>query len=158
MFLAISWRKVVDVVFVAAVAEVVEVVEVLFVAAVPEVAEVLDVDGVTVLVPFEAAIPQVDAVAPVAPVAAVAEVPEVSHEELMTTDLVHGSRAADIARSLNSGEDMTDYFELVINANRQSILAHKVRIKPGVRASAPAQETLEIEANGQVVGSLEVDV
>jgi uncharacterized alkaline shock family protein YloU len=152
MFLAISWRKVVDVEFQAAIPEVVEV---LFQAAVPEVAEVLDVDGVTVLVPFEAAIPEVQAVAPVA---AVPEVAEVSHEEPYSYNLMNDQEADKVLNGLINGDGVTDWYELDANPNRQIVVAHKVRVKPGVRVPAPAQEVVELESNGIVIGSIEVDI
>jgi len=135
MFLMVTWRIIVDTPTVPARDAVPEIV------AVPAVFEA---DGVTLITP---------AVTGVAAVAAVAEVPAVTHLEIRTAQLERDAET--VARNLHNNPDM-DYFDLDINDNRTTVVAHKVRLKSGARAVAPAREIAVAEANGVDIGSAEV--
>jgi len=64
------------------------------------------------------------------------------------------SNVEDVAKNLEAGAAVEYY---AINLAAQNATLKKVSVKTGARASAPAREILEVEADGVVVGSVEVE-
>ena len=62
------------------------------------------------------------------------------------------NNAADVARNLENNVEV-EYFAISLTA--QNATLKKATIKTGARASSPARETVEVEADGVVVGSFE---
>ncbi len=60
--------------------------------------------------------------------------------------------ASDVAKNLEEGAEV-EYFAVSLTA--QNATLKKATIKAGARASSPARETVEVEADGVVVGSFE---
>lgn len=91
---------------------------------------------------------------------AIPEIPEVPAVDAVTHDepdrVWVEDAASAIAKNLHAGLPI-DYFELEINDNRVTVVLHKVQLKAGPRTSLPAREVQEVEANGETVGSVEVD-
>lgn len=104
-------------------------------------------------VPFQAEI--VEDLAANPPVAGVPEVAEESHEEVDHIFLEDAT--AQIAKNINDGLPI-DYFEIRVNPTSFATTLHPVTLRAGPRTTAPDREVVEIEANGQVVGSTVVEV
>lgn len=61
---------------------------------------------------------------------------------------------ADVAKNLEAGAAVEYY---AINLTAQNATLKKASIKTGARQVAPAREIVEVEADGVVVGSVEVE-
>lgn len=120
--------------------EISTIVDTPFSPAVPAVPEVLAPDGVTVVEPAVPAVP---------------EQPLVSHEEVTRTWVEKD--AGTVVRVLEQGSPKPgrryEYYQIQFNGTTFQATLHPVSIKAGVRQAAPAREVVEIQANGQDVGS-----
>jgi hypothetical protein len=113
-----------------------------FIEAQPGVDEVLAPDGVTVVEPAIPAVP---------------EQPLVTHEEFDRAYVEND--AATVAKNLAEGLTPTyDYYQIQLSGPNLQATLHPVTLKSGPRTAAPAREVVEIEAGGQGVGSVVVEV
>ena len=82
-------------------------------------------------------------------------VAEVSHEEVISPYIEDA--VAQVAANISAGLLMDAYL-LQFNGVTLQATLHPVTLKAGPRTPAPDREFVEIEANGQVVGSAVVEV
>jgi hypothetical protein len=63
-----------------------------------------------------------------------------------------------VAVNLENAVPNLDYYQIEFNGAQLQATLHPVNIKAGPRTAAPAREVVEIEANGQNVGSAVIEV
>jgi hypothetical protein len=63
-----------------------------------------------------------------------------------------------VIQNLENAVPNLDYYQIAFNGAQLQAALHPVNLKAGPRTPGPAQEVVEIQANGQDIGSAVVEV